>query len=477
VDKDVHLKIKEEYIMVINHNISSMNAQRNMNINSTNATRSMQKLSTGMRINTAADDAAGLSISEKMRGQIRGLDKASANAQDTISLAQTAEGALSETTSILQRMRELAVQSANDTNTTDDREAIQKEVNQLAQEIDRIANTTEFNTKKLLNGDSGSKVNFASNANVASATASEDTVEGTYAVVTTTAAEQATVTGSGTFATTDFTSVSSGLNTVKINNQTISFDVNLSDADVTATNFKNAVNNANIGVTVTGDGTGSALVIKSNAYGSGESVKIKASALTTALKLTSDASTDAMDTGVDVEGTIGGVAASGNGTTLTGAGDVAGLKVHLTDTAASTAAAAGNVSVTQNSLTAHIGANKDQTMTISIQSMATIDLGVSNLDLTSPSGAESAIDIIDTAVKTVSSERSKLGAYQNRLEHTIANLGTTSENMSSAESRIRDVDMASEMSEYSKNNILAQAAQSMIAQANQQPRQVLSLLQ
>src|SRR5665648_1288278 len=149
------IKIKEEFIMIINHNMGAMNANRNMNINAGAASKSMQKLSSGLRINSAADDAAGLAISEKMRGQIRGLDKASANAQGGISMIQTGEGALNETTSILQRMRELAVQGSNDTNTTDDRTQIQKEMNQLTSEVSRIGNNTEFNTQKLLNGTSG----------------------------------------------------------------------------------------------------------------------------------------------------------------------------------------------------------------------------------------------------------------------------------------------------------------------------------
>lgn len=458
--------------MIINHNLMANNALRNMNINSGNASKSMQKLSSGLRINAAGDDAAGLAISEKMRGQIRGLDQASANAQDSISLVQTAEGALNETHSILQRMRELAVQSSNDTNTNDDREAIQKEVSQLNSEIDRIANTTEFNTKKLLNGDSGAKVNFASNANVSSALASENTPAGTYAVAVTTAASQATITGGASI---DVSALTSGTTSVTINNQAISFTVDNTDEAATAANFKNAVNNANIGVTVTGDET-SGLVIKSNAYGSDASVSVTANATTEALKLTSDETTDGNDVGSDVAGTISGAAATGKGTTLTGNGTAAGLKVNLTSTAATTVAAAGNVEVVQNTLLTHIGANKDQTMSINISSMTTSDLGIALVDLSTQAGAEAAITSIDDAIKSVSTERAKLGAYSNRLEHTINNLGTSSENLTSAESRIRDVDMAKEMSTFSKNNILSQAAQAMLAQANNQPQQVLQLL-
>ncbi|MBA2874626.1 flagellin N-terminal helical domain-containing protein [Thermaerobacillus caldiproteolyticus] len=269
--------------MRIQHNISALNTYRQLAFNNSQAAKNLEKLSSGYRINRAGDDAAGLAISEKMRGQIRGLEMASKNAQDGISLIQTAEGALNETHAILQRMRELAVQSANDTNTSADRAALQAEVNQLVSEIDRIANNTEFNTQKLLNGSFSGKV-------------------------------------------------------------------------------------------------------------------------------------------------------------------------------------------------FHIGANNGQSITLSINSMRASGLGVSGLSISSQSAADAAISTIDTAIETVSTERAKLGAVQNRLEHTINNLGATQENLTAAESRIRDVDMAKEMMEFTKNNILMQAAQSMLAQANQQPQGVLQLL-
>lgn len=276
--------------MIINHNLGALNANRQMGVNQANAGKSMEKLSSGLKINRAGDDAAGLAISEKMRGQIRGLDQASANAQDGISLIQTAEGGLSETQNILQRMRELAVQGANDTNVKDDRDQIGQEVKQLQEEIDRIAKSTEFNTKSLLNTD----------------------------------------------------------------------------------------------------------------------------------------------------------------------------------------AKAGTIVF-------QVGANKDQSIALDISNMSASSLGVSATAVSISNTTDSktiskAISTIDKAINKVSTERAKLGAYQNRLEHTIANLGTSSENLTSAESRIRDVDMAKEMSTFSKNNILSQAAQAMLAQANQQPQQVLQLL-
>ena len=273
--------------MIINHNLNAMNAQRNMSINNGNAAKSMEKLSSGLRINRAGDDAAGLSISEKMRGQIRGLNQASRNAQDGISLIQTAEGGLNETQSILQRMRELAVQGANDTNADVDRGAIKAEMDTLATEIDRIAKTTEFNEKKLLNG----------------------------------------------------------------------------------------------------------------------------SLAATGVKL-------------------------------------------------------------------QIGANSDANLTLEIKivSMAASGLGISGLAVSTNSMAANAITKINDAIKAVSTQRSSLGATQNRLEHTISNLDNASENLQAAESRVRDVDMAKEMMSFTKNNILQQAAQAMLSQANQSPQNVLQLL-
>lgn len=431
--------------MRINHNIAALNTYRQLNSASGAQSKSMEKLSSGLRINRAGDDAAGLAISEKMRGQIRGLDQAGRNAQDSISLIQTAEGALNETHSILQRMRELSVQSANDTNTDVDRGEIQKEISQLTQEVDRISNTTEFNTKKLLNGDSGNKVVYGTNTSVASATAINDSIAaGTYAIATTTQAEQATV--KSTTALTNAAVTDSTAKSVVINGSTINFNSVSGDKDATLSNFRTAVNNANIGVTASvGSGADAdKLILTSNEYGASQSVSVTASATTAALGLTSDASTDLTDTGVDIAGTIDGVAAQGSGRTLTAtSGSAIGLKTTLTAAAAGGATGAqGDVTVSKNALTTHIGANEDQTMSINISSMGSIDLGVNNLDVTSQTGSETAIKTIQSAIERVSAERSKMGSYQNRLEHTINNLNTSSENLTAAESRIRDVDYA-----------------------------------
>ena len=275
--------------MRIQHNLNAMNSLRQLGINNTNTGKNLEKLSSGFRINRAGDDAAGLAISEKMRGQIRGLDMASKNAEDGISMIQTAEGALNETHAMLQRMRELAVQSATDTNTSTDRGELQKEVDALAAEIDRIAQNTEFNTQKLLDASGG------------------ENTDGVFKL--------------------------------------------------------------------------------------------------------------------------------------------------------------------------HIGANATQNITVTFADMQAAALTVNAIDISTQSDADTAITTIDAAIEAVSAERANMGAVQNRLEHTINNLGVTSENLSAAESRIRDVDMAKEMMQFTKNNILTQAAQAMLAQANMQPQGVLQLLQ
>ncbi|AZV90874.1 flagellin [Bacillus amyloliquefaciens] len=326
--------------MRINHNIAALNTSRQLNAGSNAASKNMEKLSSGLRINRAGDDAAGLAISEKMRSQIRGLDMASKNAQDGISLIQTSEGALNETHSILQRMSELATQAANDTNTDSDRSELQKEMDQLASEVTRISTDTEFNTKKLLDG-TAKDLTFQIGAN-----------EG----------------------------------------QTMSLSINKMDSE-----------SLQVGTTYTANTDGSKLV-----------------------------TADGKEATLVTDGSKG----------PNGYYDTDDKLVYQADSA--------------------LAADTKVTKGIDISSSA--------------KAASSALTTIKTAIDTVSSERAKLGAVQNRLEHTINNLGTSSENLTSAESRIRDVDMASEMMEYTKNNILTQASQAMLAQANQQPQQVLQLL-
>ncbi len=409
--------------MVVQHNLTSMNANRNLGITTGSLAKSTEKLSSGYKINRAGDNAAGLAISEKMRGQIRGLDQASTNAEDGISLIQTAEGALTETHSIIQRMRELAVQSASDTNTDDDRTQIQNEIDELTEEVDRIANTTEFNTKKLLNGDRKGAV---------SAKEGTGKVEGTFA--------KANV----QIATTAKFSLAGKTDVIRIE---ITHDITTGTLDKTAKTGNCTVtsifgNDANVSVGAKGEITlsGDIFYDKLTEKGDlgGEDVKIQIS-----------------------------------GATNLKAGDV--ITITMGEATKTKEAAAG-----KEALRLQIGANAGQEIALGINDMGTDALRISKdgnaLDVSSQSGASKAVEAYDMAIQKVSTERAKLGATQNRLEHTIANLDTSAENLQSAESSLRDTDMAEEMTNYSKNNILMQAGQSMLAQANQSNQGVLSLL-
>ncbi|WP_273851600.1 flagellin [Guptibacillus spartinae] len=375
--------------MIINHNLAAMNTYNQMGANQLNASKNMEKLSSGLRINRAGDDAAGLSISEKMRGQIRGLEQASRNAQDGISLIQTAEGGLNETHSILQRMNELATQAASETLSANDRSAVQEEMKALSTEVDRISSATKFNGEKLLDGQFGAKLNAS---------------------------------GSG---------LAAG------NNGLLSIDVAGASSNTT---FKIAASGTvTDGITLSDDkGNSQTVVLADNTAGTLDFEKL-------GVKLTVDSTWTA--TGL-------GGATAGGGT----AGEL------VTDSTATKFIQIGSENST------------DQQLGLSIGSMTATDLGVSGLSVNDVSGARTAMTQIQTAIDTVSLERSKLGANQNRLEHTINNLGTTAQNLTAAESRIRDVDMAKEMMDFTKNNILNQASQAMLAQANQSSSAVLQLL-
>ncbi|MDR6726540.1 flagellin [Paenibacillus amylolyticus] len=371
--------------MIINHNITALNTHRQLSSNSAATSKNIEKLSSGLRINRAGDDAAGLAISEKMRGQIRGLDMASKNAQDGISLIQTAEGALNETHSILQRMRELTVQSQNDTNTDDDRAELNKEYQALNTEITRIGDTTEFNTKKLLDNSLNSSV-----SNVAAGL-----------------------------------SAAEGIAKITSNGAAVANDYSLAY-----------------------DEAAKELTLSSASLGKSETITLAAAP--TGFD-TSSVNFSSMGISIDVNSALDG------------------------DIAAATFEVSG-----AGSITLQIGANNGQTMSLSVGDMRSSALGgATKLNTTSietKANANTSLTSLDTAIKEVSAQRSQLGAFQNRLEHTINNLNTSSENLTAAESRIRDVDMAKEMMAQTKNNILAQASQAMLAQANQQPQGVLQLL-
>ncbi|NLG87403.1 MAG: flagellin [Firmicutes bacterium] len=393
--------------MIINHNISAMNTYRQLTINNSLGSKSLERLSSGLRINRAGADAAGLAISEKMRGQIRGLNMAAKNAQDGISLIQTAEGALNETHSILQRMRELAVQSASDTNTGVDRGEIQKEIDELAKEITRISTTTEFNTQGLLNGKFDAKFHIGAN-------------EGQNV---------------------DLSIGNMGAAALRIEGKVYA-------ADITGVNGLQVISRSNEPLKI---------VFKASATTGNDAVPAttaefnKASGtITITLKQdagTEDAAGDITATYADVKTALESVAAD------------AGIEVATLDTFASeTIIATAPTPVTVN---------------WSVDAELSKEYGI---DVSTQEKADAAITLINNAIETVSAERSKLGAMQNRLEHTINNLSTAAENLQAAESRIRDVDMAKEMMEFTKNNILQQAATAMLAQANMMPQTVLQLL-
>lgn len=675
--------------MRINHNIAALNTHRQLNFNNAGAGKSLEKLSSGLRINRAGDDAAGLAISEKMRGQIRGLDQAARNSQDGISLIQTAEGALNETHSILQRMKELASQAANDTNTLDDRKEIQKEINQLTSEINRIGNTTEFNTQKVLNGGAqvtnvgvtattppslGTPVGAITNgatvpgsahnaggtvgsveftigtaledgdsfevagqtitvyADAAALAAANGNTGDAYGIVEDTAANQASaiaalftgdVTGDATGATVTLTQAVAGTGDVsavdntgvttgavaqdsQVNGAahttggvaastsfTISTALGAGDsfdvagqtitvyADAAALAAANGGTGDTYGIVVdtadnqasaiaalftggtTGSATGATVTLTASSVGTGTVAATSALSgsnstpgvysFSVATQVAAGGSytidgneilvvddADAADYTAEIAaGTVilAGADANEQATNLiaainanaalstTGTGNYTaaagtGSAITLTQTTANTTAPVITTNAQAGatgefSATLQIGANQGQNLRITIADMRSQILGISSttagsgatgvdanvigalfsegtgnelsdvsttgtaeyaLDVSTHESASAAITVLDQAIKTVSSERSKLGAVQNRLEHTINNLGAASENLTAAESRIRDVDMAKEMMEFTKNNILTQAAQAMLAQANQQPQGVLQLL-
>jgi flagellin len=555
--------------MRINHNIAALNTHRQLSSASTAQGKSMEKLASGLRINKAGDDAAGLAISEKMRGQIRGLDQASKNAQDGISMIATAEGALNETHDILQRMRELSVQGANDTTTDDDRKAIQSEISQLKDEVDRIGNTTEFNTKKLIDGSIGAKtaagtdnaavvtsglgeatsskytgtVNFnAGTAKIADATTGINTtdqkikIDGAEITFRVTQAELQATAGDTTgaaFATLLQDKINEGISKY---NET--YGASIENVSVTAASNKISIQSGSTGkpssvettVTTTGANNlweiaGFNVSAAATLAGTGQTdgtFTTGGAANFSAIGATDTSNVNIDGTDIKVTWTNTGGQAALNTDDMSGAnfaGKVAqdinaaitaynltvptdkkldSISVAVNDgqfviqsgsdsetssikfdnsDASKLLGLAGQGSSTQGGgVDFQIGANAKQAMKVTVEDMRASALGIDSIDLSTKAGAQSALTKLDTAIEKVSTQRSNLGAFQNRLEHTINNLGTSSENLTAAESRIRDVDMAKEMMNQTKNSILSQAAQAMLAQANQQPQGVLQLL-
>ena len=393
--------------MIINHNLNAMNAHRNMSGATTAQGKSMEKLSSGLRINRAGDDAAGLAISEKMRSQIRGLNQASRNAQDGISMIQTAEGALSETQAIGQRMRELAVQSANGTYTDEDRALINQEFLQLKSEIDRIATDTEFNGNKVLNGSLSGKEITSGTGTVEGANAGNIKLNDIFGDVD---PEELAKLGEGEF---HVKVTSNGVDTVTIE---LIDNANFNDKKYVMDSFTIDAQNP-----AQGNETFELGGVQWELNGL-DQIATNAPNGTVTFKFTNEAEK------------------KGDGVTL------------------------------------QVGANKNQSIGISIDTMRSRELGLGGVSVATAADAQDAIQLIDDAVSRVSSQRADLGATQNRLEHTIASTDNTAENLQASESRIRDVDMAKEMMNLTRLNVLQQASQAMLAQANQAPQNVLSIL-
>ena len=479
--------------MVVQHNMQAMNANRMLNITTGQQAKSTEKLSSGYRINRAADDAAGLTISEKMRKQIRGLDQASTNAQDGVSAVQTAEGALTEVHSMLQRMNELAVQAANGTNSKEsDRQAIQDEIDQLTTEIDRVAETTKFNEIYLLKGDSngGTKNVFMKGHDAGlKGTLTDSAKSATFVMDDLKAGDKVTIAGKeysigSTEADVKKLIVDPGAgksSTVKIDGT--EYKLNHTGGNLEILKDGNKVTKADVGIT-TGTTTDPASLDEfKGLVKAGSVVEVDGKKYT----VMTDANTD------NIDDDDSSVITKDKAEEKIQAELTAANNIGTVDEAATVAKTAANGKTTYTitkgyatvadtlSFNLHVGADADMTnkITVDIDTMNSANLGIKGLNVTDATGtaATYAVDAISDAIAKVSSQRSALGAVQNRLEHTIDNLDNIVENTTTAESRIRDTDMAEEMVEYSKNNILAQAGQSMLAQANQSTQGVLSLLQ
>ena len=486
--------------MVVQHNMQAMNANRMLNVTTGQQAKSTEKLSSGYRINRAADDAAGLTISEKMRKQIRGLDRASTNAEDGVSSVQTAEGALTEVHSMLQRMNELATQAANGTNSKDsDRQAIQDEIDQLTTEIDRVSETTKFNETYLLKGDAGTKtINMkAHDAGLKGTLTDNGDGTATFVMDALNAGDKVSIGGKNYTIGGEDADVTSMLTAagitgkagdkVTINGKEYTFFDKASDgktvltntgyyetapdkADATTASPTYADNTAIVGATGTiSVGTKSVTKMKDAGADGIDDTDTTVISKKKAYELASKELLKANQIG-DTEG---------NAKVGVGAVDIA---VDLTNGNGTFKIQTGSAKVANTlSFSLHVGSDADMTnkIQVDIDSMDSASLGIKGINVKDDSGnaATYAIDAISDAISKVSSQRSSLGAVQNRLEHTINNLDNVVENTTTAESRIRDTDMASEMVNYSKNNILAQAGQSMLAQANQSNQGVLSLLQ
>ena len=450
--------------MVVQHNLTAMNANRMLGVTTSAQAKSTEKLSSGYKINRAADDAAGLSISEKMRKQIRGLSQASSNAQDGISCVQTAEGALTEVHSMLQRMNELAVQAGNGTMSEDDRQNIQDEIDQLTSEIDRVSETTKFNETYLLKGN-GTETRQKEVAATAMTATYKTPVTSTVALTATNAPNTWYAKGSATALTAD--QILERLEVDANGNVAIKDGMEMYSEAANTTDQYGAQTKDKI----------VALTTVKQSYGVASTALYADARGTTAVK-DEDLKNYFNEDGTVKQSLYKKTTVANATFKEIGAEQIAN---YVTVTAAKDKTTVEYEAVKDLVLSFQVGADTtaNNKISVSMQSMSAESIGVKGISVTGDdsTNADAAVDTIGEAIKKVSSQRSALGAVQNRLEHTIANLDNIVENTTAAESAIRDTDMAEEMVAYSKNSILTQAGQSMLAQANQSNQGVLSLLQ
>ena len=437
--------------MVVQHNLTAMNSNRMLGVTTSQQAKTTEKLSSGYKINRAADDAAGLAISEKMRKQIRGLTQASSNAQDGISAVQTAEGALTEVHDMLQRMNELAVKAANGPMSESDRAAIQSEVDQLVTEIDRVSNTTKFNETYLLkgsNGGSAGKLTYTTaNANMTNVAEINFDAK----------------TGATSVAVKDLSGQSLGTN------QSIPHQSGNSNALPGAKGVSTTTNISGKSVKI-GNTTYVFVSSTSKSATAGTAAKLSVSGAVEAINNAGDSTIKAF---TSMDAMMAAIKHQHGEDVKTVTSFTEGSSVKLKFEAFANVNDAIDLSL-------HVGADSsdDNKIAMNIAQMSSRALGINGLDMSGKDGdnATAAIDVVADALQKVSDQRATLGAVQNRLEHTIANLDNVVENTTSAESSIRDTDMATQMVAYSNNQILAQAGQAMLAQSNQSNQGVLSLL-
>ncbi|MDC7702176.1 flagellin N-terminal helical domain-containing protein [Vogesella indigofera] len=482
-------------MLTINTNVASLNSQRNMSGSQSALSTSLQRLSSGLRINSAKDDAAGLAISERMGGQVRGMDQARRNANDGVSMAQTAEGALSSAGNILQRVRELAVQSSNSSNSASDRQALQSEVTQLTSELDRISQTTEFNGQKLLDGSSGTLTfQVGANANqTIQATGSNFrtsnygnnnvTVAGTASKTATNVVAAKDITVAGSLGSAKYTTVATdSAKTIAANVNKLTSQTGVTASAKTESNLTLAASGT-FAVNITSDNATAVTV----SFRTGASVS-SADDYSEAINAINAASGK---TGVTAEfdSSLGGIKltnATGSDIQLAnqaGSGNITMATYNNTGTtpalvAAPGATAAGATTIANGTVVF----DSDKSFSVTDAGSGLVLGGsstlktVASLDVTSFANSQNAIKIVDSALQAINGQRAQFGALQSRFENTISNLQSSSENLSASRSRIQDTDFAAETAKLSRNQVLQQAGTAMLAQANQLPQQVLSLL-